>query len=154
MKVAVPEKIPAGRAAGYTTRRHRRFGDPIFSNLTLVFALVVVGLLIGMVIVLNIDAFPAIRKFGLNFISSLSWNPVTEEFGALPAIFGTLAELGYRSYYRYPDKPGGGHLSGRDSSFVDTRASLLSHRNAGGHTQRHHRAVGTVCHGALRQKPD
>jgi len=91
MKVAVPEKIPAGRAAGYTTRRHRRFGDPIFSNLTLVFALVVVGLLIGMVIVLNIDAFPAIRKFGLNFISSVSWNAVTEEFGALPAIFGTLA---------------------------------------------------------------
>jgi phosphate transport system permease protein len=88
MKAA--DTFPVGRAAGVSTRRHWRFGDPIFSNMTFVFALVVVGLLIGMVIVLNTDAFPAIRQFGLGFITSLSWDPVKEQFGALPAIFGTL----------------------------------------------------------------
>lgn len=49
-----------------------------------------VGILLGMIIVLNIDAMPAIRRFGLSFFGSSSWNPVTDEFGALPAIYGTL----------------------------------------------------------------
>ncbi|OGO22562.1 MAG: phosphate ABC transporter permease subunit PstC [Chloroflexi bacterium RBG_16_50_9] len=71
-------------------RRHWRIGDRIFSNLTLVFAMAVVGILIGMIIALNIDALPAIRKFGPAFIWSLSWDPVKESFGALPAVYGTL----------------------------------------------------------------
>jgi phosphate transport system permease protein len=66
------------------------FGDRIFSNLTLVFALVIVGILIGLVVVLNIDAMPAIRKFGFSFISSTTWDAVRGTFGALPAIYGTL----------------------------------------------------------------
>jgi phosphate transport system permease protein len=85
-----PDTAHPARDTDRISRRHRRLGDPIFSNLTLVFGLVVVGLLIGMVVVLNIDALPAFRKFGLSFISNLSWNSVTEEFGALPAIYGTL----------------------------------------------------------------
>ncbi len=72
------------------TQRHRRFGDRIFANLTLFFALVVVAVLVGMIIALNFDAWPAIRKFGLDFIGGTSWNAVTEQFGALPAIYGTL----------------------------------------------------------------
>jgi phosphate transport system permease protein len=87
---AMLEKNQAVGAAVFYTRRHRRFGDPIFANTTLVLAFVIVGLLIGMIIVLNIDAFPAIRKFGLGFLTSLTWDPVKEQFGALPAIFGTL----------------------------------------------------------------
>lgn len=66
------------------------FGDATFSRLTLLFALVVVGILVGMVVFLSIDAVPAIRKFGLGFLGNSSWNSVTEQFGALPAIFGTL----------------------------------------------------------------
>ncbi len=50
----------------------------------------IVAILLGMVVALNIDAMPAIRKFGLAFIGSSAWNPVTEQFGALPAIYGTL----------------------------------------------------------------
>src|SRR3954454_22776452 len=33
---------------------------------------------------------PALRAFGWNFIASQSWNPVTERFGALAPIYGTL----------------------------------------------------------------
>ncbi len=65
-------------------------GDRIFSRLALAMALLVVALLVGMIVILNIDAMPAIRKFGASFVWSLSWNPVTGEFGALPAIYGTL----------------------------------------------------------------
>lgn len=70
--------------------RYSRLGDRIFSNLTLVFALVIVGILLGFIVVLNIDAIPAISRFGLSFLGSSSWDPVREEFGALPAIYGTL----------------------------------------------------------------
>lgn len=90
MKYNAPDTIPPARMKNQTSGRHRRLGDRIFSNLTLVFALVIVGILLGLVIVLNIDAAPAISKFGLSFLSSTSWNPVKESFGALPAIYGTL----------------------------------------------------------------
>lgn len=75
-----------GKRRGHTGR----LGDIIFPNLTLVFALLVVAILVGIIVVLNIDAAPSIRKFGISFFGSLAWNPVTEEFGALPAIYGTL----------------------------------------------------------------
>jgi phosphate transport system permease protein len=74
----------------HSSFRRSRIGDRIFANLTLVFALGIVAILLGMVIALNIDAMPAIRKFGLAFISGSTWNPVTEQFAALPAIYGTL----------------------------------------------------------------
>jgi phosphate transport system permease protein len=79
-----------GQMSGFRPARHWRFGDPVFSNLTLVFALVMVGLLIGFIIVLNIDAWPAIKRFGISFVTSSTWDPVREIFGALPAIYGTL----------------------------------------------------------------
>ena len=90
MTYNAPDMISSERVGGRTFGRHRRFGDRIFSNLTLIFALVIVGILLALVIILNIDAAPAISKFGLSFLSSTSWNPVTESFGALPAIYGTL----------------------------------------------------------------
>lgn len=70
--------------------RLSRFSDKIFSNLTLVFALVIVGILVGLVVVLSTDAMPAVREFGISFFGSSSWDPVRGEFGALPAIYGTL----------------------------------------------------------------
>jgi phosphate transport system permease protein len=65
-------------------------GDKIFLYLTLLFALLIVAILVALLIVLNIDAMPAIQKFGLSFLTSLNWDPVQELFGALPAIYGTL----------------------------------------------------------------
>ncbi|HEY8679185.1 MAG TPA: phosphate ABC transporter permease subunit PstC, partial [Candidatus Dormibacteraeota bacterium] len=41
-------------------------------------------------ITLFVPALPSIRAFGLGFIGSSKWNPVTGQFGALPFIFGTL----------------------------------------------------------------
>jgi phosphate transport system permease protein len=67
-----------------------RVGDRIFSKLTLFFALLIMLILAGLLVVLTIDAWPAIQKFGISFITSISWDPVKEEFGALPAIYGTL----------------------------------------------------------------
>jgi phosphate transport system permease protein len=47
-------------------------------------------LLVVIVLILLQQAWPAVNRFGLGFLSSTDWNPVTESFGALPAIFGTV----------------------------------------------------------------
>jgi len=65
-------------------------GDSSFSGLTMFFSMVMVGLLIAFLVVLAIDAWPAIKQFGIAFLWHTNWNPVTEKFGAAPAIFGTL----------------------------------------------------------------
>jgi phosphate transport system permease protein len=38
-----------------------------------------------------VGAWPAIAKYGLGFLTSTTWDPVTEEFGGLVMIYGTLA---------------------------------------------------------------
>lgn len=47
-------------------------------------------LLSGVIFALVEGSLPAFQAFGLHFFISDSWNPVTEKFGALPAVYGTL----------------------------------------------------------------
>jgi phosphate transport system permease protein len=70
--------------------RHTHIADKIFPKLALIFALVIVAILLGLVIILTTDALPSIRQFGLSFLSNSVWNPVKDLFGALPAIYGTV----------------------------------------------------------------
>jgi len=58
--------------------------------LTFIFALAMCAILLGLVAVLIADALPAIKQFGVSFLSSSVWDPVRQVFGALPAIYGTL----------------------------------------------------------------
>jgi len=78
------------KVKGWKFSNRSGFSDKIFSNLTLVFALVIVGILIGLLFVLVRDAMPAITRFGFSFFTSSTWNPVKQIYGALPAIYGTL----------------------------------------------------------------
>ncbi|MCL5406288.1 MAG: phosphate ABC transporter permease subunit PstC [Deltaproteobacteria bacterium] len=64
--------------------------DQLFKNITRVFAFLVLFLMAAIIVSLFIGALPAIRKFGLGFIGSVTWNPVTEVFGGLVPIIGTL----------------------------------------------------------------
>jgi len=64
--------------------------DSLFRGATRVFAFLVFAIVIGILISLIIGAYPAFHKFGFGFFTSTEWNPVTEQFGALVAIFGTL----------------------------------------------------------------
>jgi phosphate transport system permease protein len=50
----------------------------------------VLVILAGVMISLVHGSLPAWRAFGFEFFTSQSWNPVTEKFGALPAIYGTV----------------------------------------------------------------
>ena len=64
--------------------------DAIFRTLTFVCALTVLIVLGAVFVSLIIGAWPAFRQFGLGFFISESWNPVTEQFGAIAPIFGTV----------------------------------------------------------------
>jgi phosphate transport system permease protein len=55
-----------------------------------ILALAIAGVLIWITIQVGMMAIPAIQKFGFNFFYTSSWNPVNEQYGVWPAIYGTL----------------------------------------------------------------
>jgi phosphate transport system permease protein len=59
-------------------------------NVSLVCASLIVLLMIALAVVLALAAWPAFHAFGFSFFVTDVWNPVKEQFGALPAIYGTL----------------------------------------------------------------
>jgi phosphate transport system permease protein len=66
------------------------FVDRIFHHVTRAAAVVVLIILGGVIVSLVHGSAPAIRAFGLGFLFSQAWNPVTDNFGALAAIYGTI----------------------------------------------------------------
>ena len=67
-----------------------RTADIVFRVLTRAAAIGVLIILGGVIISLIDGSVPAFRAFGLNFLFEERWNPVTEKFGALAPIYGTL----------------------------------------------------------------
>ena len=62
----------------------------MFRLLALTFAGAVVILLLVICIQLILKAMPSIGAFGWSFITSKEWDPVAENFGALPYVFCTV----------------------------------------------------------------
>jgi len=73
--------------------RTRRFAlqDLLFVNATRAFAFIVLMLLLGILASLVYGSLPSIHKFGFKFITNESWNPVTNDFGAVVPALGTVA---------------------------------------------------------------
>ena len=67
-----------------------KFADPAFRAATAFFAVLVLVILGGVIISLINGALPALSAFGGHFLATDAWNPVTEKFGALAPIYGTL----------------------------------------------------------------
>jgi phosphate transport system permease protein len=65
-------------------------GDRIFHALVLIAAAIIPLTLAGIVVLLLIDAFPALGRYGFGFLASSTWDPVTEKFGAAAYVFGTV----------------------------------------------------------------
>jgi len=70
--------------------RRLRTSDLVFHGLTRAAAITVLVLLSGVILALIIGSAPALSTFGLSFITTEVWNPVTDQFGALAPIYGTL----------------------------------------------------------------
>jgi phosphate transport system permease protein len=79
-------------AGGTQARPHRagNIGDTIFAALLHAAGAFVLLLLGAILVLLFLGALPAFRAMGFNFLVSSAWNPVTERFGALVSIYGTI----------------------------------------------------------------
>ena len=77
--VARPRTKPAPRFGG----------DQLAWLVTFLFALSILAVTVLLVFQLWVHSSPAREKFGFGFLTSQIWNPVTNEFGALPFIYGT-----------------------------------------------------------------
>jgi phosphate transport system permease protein len=82
---AAAEAVDRGKVLG----RMALF-DGAFMQLTRLATLTVLALLGGVIFSLIHGSLPAIKEFGFGFLLSESWNPVTDRFGAIAPIYGTL----------------------------------------------------------------
>ncbi|WP_407944046.1 phosphate ABC transporter permease subunit PstC [Marinobacter mangrovi] len=65
--------------------------DKAFRGLTQFFALLVALSVLGVFVTLLVGAWPALEKYGFfNFLTTNDWNPVTDVYGAVAPIYGTL----------------------------------------------------------------
>src|SRR5207249_2335464 len=81
----VPESIATAQPPAV-----RHLGDRVFKWLTLLMALSVFALIVLVGFELWRGSHLALQKFGWRFLFSSEWDPVNEQFGALPFIFGTV----------------------------------------------------------------
>lgn len=89
-----PVQLPSRAMTQPSPKKKARSGplaDRIFGWVARGAALVTLGLLLAILTSLTISAWPAIQKYGFGFLTSTTWDPVTEEFGGLVMIYGTLA---------------------------------------------------------------
>jgi len=89
---AVQQSAPSPTTTTDRSRALSRinFADRIFFHLTRTSAILVLIILGGVIVSLIRGSLPAIKAFGPGFLTSQAWNPVTDNFGALPAIYGTV----------------------------------------------------------------
>jgi phosphate transport system permease protein len=90
--------VPTLRATGTNVATPRRLpsiegavvADRVYRTTILIFALCVPLLLLLIFVEVGVAGWPALRQFGFSFLTSSSWDPVNGEFGAAPAILGTV----------------------------------------------------------------
>ena len=70
--------------------RRLRVTDNVFRGITRGSAMFVLVILSGVIASLIIGSLPALRAYGFSFVYTEVWNPVTEQFGALAPIYGTI----------------------------------------------------------------
>jgi phosphate transport system permease protein len=71
-------------------RKDLHLGDKAFYWILKVMAFGIILLLIAFFLMLLKMSWPVLDKMGISFFWFNDWNPVTEDFGALPFIFGTV----------------------------------------------------------------
>jgi phosphate transport system permease protein len=87
---APPEPAEAAPPDGSRTLGGRSAGDVVYRLLTTAFAVAIPVLLVFITWEVVAAAWPALRQFGFGFLTSSAWDPVRNQFGAAPMIFGTI----------------------------------------------------------------
>lgn len=83
-------------------RRRLLDGDALFRRLASASAAGLLAIAALFLVALVIPAFPSLGRFGLRFLTSREWDPVTEHFGALPFVYGTLVTSAIAMVLAFP----------------------------------------------------
>jgi phosphate transport system permease protein len=84
---SLPATVAAPAASSMASRR---IGDSIFQSITFLASMAIGLLFVLVAYLLYRGSHLTIDKFGWRFLLTSTWNPVTEEYGALPFIYGTV----------------------------------------------------------------
>ena len=72
------------------SRSRGNFGDAVFASLARASGVFVLLLLGSLILSLFIGGLPAFERFGFGFLTSATWDPVKETFGAAVSVYGTV----------------------------------------------------------------
>ena len=86
--LALMHDAPYRLSSTHLQSSHRR--DRVFKRVTFASAAFVLVMFAGILWTLISGAWLSVRAFGFSFLWTQVWNPVTEKFGALAPIYGTL----------------------------------------------------------------
>jgi len=84
------EEVQPARREPHRPARTSNLGDRIYTAVTAGFACLILVILVVILAVLTWQGRFSIERFGLGFLTSSTWNPATTQFGAAPAILGTV----------------------------------------------------------------
>ena len=87
---AAPDPAVTEPPEGSTTLEGKSVGDIVYRTLTTGFAVAIPVLLALITFEVVAAAWPAFRQFGFGFLTSDVWDPVRQQFGAAPMIYGTV----------------------------------------------------------------
>ena len=86
----VSDLSSAGKRPSRVPHASREIGDQIFKYAMLLCGFAVLGTLVLIVYELVLRSGPSWHAFGFKFFAGHDWDPVNEQFGAMPFIYGTL----------------------------------------------------------------
>ena len=89
---AAPAPPQSSAAERMFRERVRKFAaqDRLFAWVTFGFAAFVLFAMAAMLAALLIEAWPALREFGVGFLFGTTWSPADDVYGAVIAIYGTI----------------------------------------------------------------
>ena len=114
--------------------REANIGDLTFRRLTALFAGLVIVVLVWMAIQMGIAAKLSLAEFGLGFITSRNWDPVRDQYGALPFVYGTVVSSILALLISVPQ---GGSIDAVIGALVKAGASVRASGLVGSHATRY-----------------
>jgi phosphate transport system permease protein len=87
--------LSANRNNTTNDRENRKFNfelslEKIFQKSLGLIGIVIIIILLAIFITLSVSSIPSINHLGIKFLYDTAWNPVTDQYGALPFLIGTL----------------------------------------------------------------
>jgi phosphate transport system permease protein len=124
MSKGTAERVAPPPLVAVSRQRRLLAGDRLFEVIAYGAAALILLIAVVFVIALFIPALPAVTEFGLGFFVSRTWDPVRTQFGALPAIYGTLVTSAIALVIAFPIGLGAALFLAEDSRLRFLRGPL------------------------------